>query len=134
MLPHNILDRRWQKLTNAMTYHGRDYPVGVDYSTKYPEVALVPENTVNSIITYKNSICARHGILEIIATDNMPVDIPEFNDFAYGWAIKTTAPSPTYTRSNGQAERCVQTLKVIFRKTDEYVRDPYIALLEYGNT
>ena len=84
MLPHNILDGRWLKLTNVMTYHGRDYPVVVDYSTEYPDVAFLADITANSIITYTNSICARHGIPKNIATFNMPVDIPELMDFAYG--------------------------------------------------
>ena len=58
----------------------------------------------------------------------------EFKDFAYEWGIKTTTSSPTYAQSNGQAERCVQTLKGLFKKSDEDGRDPYLALLEYRNT
>ena len=41
---------------------------------------------------------------------------------------------PTYAQSNGEAERCVQTLKGIFKNADEDGRDTYLALLEYRNT
>ena len=63
---------------------------------------------------YTKSICARHGIPEEIVSDNMPFGRREFEDFAYEWGIKTTTSSPTYAQSNGQAERCVQTLKGLF--------------------
>ena len=83
---------------------------------------------------YTKSICARHGIPGEIGSDNMPFGSREFKDFAYEWGIKTTTSSPTYAQSNGQAERCVQTLKGLFKKADEDCRDPYLALLEYRNT
>ena len=60
----------------------------------------------------------------------MPFGSREFKDFAYEWGIKTTTSSPTYAQSNGQAERCVQIMKGIFKKADEDGRDPYLALLE----
>ena len=83
---------------------------------------------------YTKSICARHGIPGDIGSDNMPFGSRKFKDFAYEWGIKTTTSSPTYAQSNGQAERCVQTLKGLFKKADEDCRDPYLALLEYRNT
>ena len=64
----------------------------------------------------------------------MPFGSREFKDFAYEWGIKTTTSSPTYAQSNGQVERCVQTLRGIFKKADEDGRDPYLAPLEYRNT
>ena len=123
---------------NSHGYHDvpwtRLYLVIVDYYSKYPEVSLLPDKTASSIITYTKSICARHGIPEEIVSDNMPFGSREFKDFAYEWGIQTTTSSPTYAQSNGQAERCVQTLKGIFKKADEDGRDPYLALLEYRNT
>ena len=66
----------------------------------------------------------------------MPFGSHEFKDLAYDneWGIKTTTSSSTYVQSNWQAERCMQTLKVIFMKAAEDGRDPYLALVEYWNT
>ena len=64
----------------------------------------------------------------------MPLQRNEFIAFAKAWGIKTTTSSPTYSQSNGQAERSVQTLKKILKKAHEANTDPYLALLEYRNT
>ena len=79
-------------------------------------------------------ICARHGIPDEIVSDNMPFGSREFKYFAYEWGIKTTTSGTTYVQLNGQAERCVQTLKGLFKKADEDGRDHYLALFEYRNT
>ena len=42
--------------------------------------------------------------------------------------------SPLYPRSNGQAERCIQTVKNLLKKADENNNDPNIALLQYRNS
>ena len=64
----------------------------------------------------------------------MPFDSLEFKNLVYEWGITITAPSPIYAQSNGQVERCEQTLKEVFKKADEDGRDPYLAVLEYRNT
>ena len=64
----------------------------------------------------------------------MPFGSREFKDFVYEWGITTITSSPTYAQSDGQAERCVQTMNGLFKKADEDGRDPYLALLEYRNT
>ena len=133
MLPHDIPDGRWQKIAmDIMTYHVRDYLVIVDYYSKYPEVSLIPDKIASSIITNTKSICARHGIPEEIVSDHMPFGSREFKDFE--WGIHTTTSNPTYVQSDGPAERCVQTLKGIFKKAEEDGRDPYLAILEHRNT
>ena len=64
----------------------------------------------------------------------MPFNSSEFRSFAAEWDFKLTTSSPTYAQSNGQAERAVQTVKNIFKKSTLGGTDPYIALLEYRNT
>jgi hypothetical protein len=39
--------------------------------------------------------------------------------------------SPHFAQSNGQAERCIQTVKLLLKKAEESGADPYIALLQY---
>ena len=64
----------------------------------------------------------------------MPFNSREFLTFAKSWGIMTTTSSPTYSQSNGQAERFVQTLKRILKKATDLREDPFLALLEYRNT
>ena len=60
---------------------------------------------------------ARHGIPVKIVSDNMPFLSNEFLTFPNTWGIKTTTSSPTYSQSNGQAKRGVQTMKNVFKKS-----------------
>ena len=48
---------------------------------------------------------ARHGIPTEIVSDNMPFNSHEFLTFTKEWGILLTTSSPTYSQSNGQAER-----------------------------
>ena len=64
----------------------------------------------------------------------MPFNSFDFQQFCKSWDIYLSTSSPEYPQSNGQAERCVQTLKNFLRKAEEDGSDPYIALLEYRNT
>ena len=77
---------------------------------------------------------ARHGIPVKIVSDNMLFLRNEFLTFANIWSIKTTTSSPTYCQSNGQAERCVQTMKSVLKKAHEQNQDTYLALLRSCNS
>ena len=134
MIPHNIIDGQWRKIAmDIMTFHGQDFLVLMDYS-KYPEFTQLPDKTAKTIVAHTKSVCSRHGIPEVIISDNMPFNSREFREFARDWGIKVTTSSPVYPQSNGHAERFVQTLKNLFKKADEDGCDPYLALLEYRNT
>ena len=80
------------------------------------------------------ALSARHGIPEESVADNQPFGSYAFRQFAKSWGIKVTTSSPTYSQSNGQAERAVHTLKLLLKKADADGRDPYIAMLDYRNT
>lgn len=135
MVPHSIPAGPFLKVgMDIMTCNGRDYLVIVDYYSKYPELALLQDKTAGCVISHAKSVFARHGIPEEIVSDNMPFGSREFRDFAKSWGIILTTSSPGYPQSNGQAERCVQTLKRLLKKASEDGRDPYIALLEYRST
>ena len=58
----------------------------------------------------------------------------EFKQFAFEWEFTHKTSSPRSPRSNGQAERCIQTVKNLLKKADESNGDPNIALLEYRNS
>ena len=57
-------------------------------------------------------------------------DCAEMNSFASSYAFKHTTSSPRYPQTNGEVERCVQTIKNLLKKSD----DIYLSLLVYRST
>ena len=57
----------------------------------------------------------------------------EFAYFAQFCNIAVTTSSPEYPTSIGETERCVETMKNIISKANEYNRNSYFAWLECRN-
>jgi hypothetical protein len=132
LIPHEVPSRPWQKVgADIFSLYGKDYLLVVDYYSKYPEVNLLSGKTAASVIVHLKSIFSRHGIPEEIVADNMPFDSLEMRRFADDWNCHIVTSSPHFAQSNGQAERCIQTVKLLLKKAEESGADPYIALLQY---
>ena len=116
-------DRPWQVLgSDLFDWKGHKYLLLVDYLSRYPEIAKLDSEDSESVIQHMKSIFGRHGIPEVVRTDNGPQYASEaFHDFAQ------LTSSPRYPQSNGEAERMVQTVKGLLQKAE----DPYAALLAY---
>ena len=85
----------------------------------------------SEVVRALKSIFARHGIPEKIRSDNgPPFDSGEYARFANDWGFKITTSSPKFPRSNGEAERAVQTAKSMLKKE----KDQANALLAYRST
>ena len=81
------------------------------------------------------SIFARQGIPGSVISDNgPPFDSATFARFARNWEIEHTTSSPGFPQSNGQVERCIQTVKRLLKKAEHAKEDPFLALLENRNT
>ena len=132
LISHPLPNRPWEKVGTDMFHcNGSEYLLCVDYFSKYPEIMRLSDTTSKGIITAMKSIFARHGIVNILVSDNAPqYASAEFKSFAESWEFSHVTSSPHYAQSNGLAERTVQTVKRLLKKAD----DPYIALLEYRNT
>ena len=104
----------------------------MDYYSRYIEVAAMTKNKKGSeVVRALKSIFARHGIPEKVRSDNgPPFDSGEYARFANDWGFKITTSSPKFPRSNGEAERAVQTAKSILKKE----KDQANALLAYRST
>ena len=135
LLPHTVPERPWAKLgSDIFTFGGRDYLVVVDYFSKYPEVVHLENKTATGVIRALKPIFARHGIPDEFMSDNMPFSSHRFTTFAREWGFKLTTSSPRYPQSNGQSERCIQTVKSLMKKAYEESKEPHLALLDYRNS
>ena len=135
MPPHPVPERPWQKVgVDIFTFQRKDYLLVVDYYSKYPEIAHLPDKTASTVVLQLKEIFARHGIPEEMTSDNMPFSSRKMSEFAEEWKFSQSTSSPHYAQSNGQAERAIQTVKNMLRKANEAGTDPYVALLQYRNT
>ncbi|XP_012942558.2 uncharacterized protein K02A2.6 [Aplysia californica] len=81
------------------------------------------------------AIFARHGIPLQLVTDNGPqFSSTDFRKFTESWEIEHKTSSPLYPRSNGLAERTVQTVKQILTKAKDGGEDPYLSILNFRTT
>ena len=102
----------------------------MDYYSRWIEVARLTSETSEAVIEHMSSIFARHGIPEIVVSDNGPQYTSDaFAKFArvFGFYHHHVTSSPHYPQGNGEAERVVQTVKSLLNKT----ANPY---LEYRAT
>ncbi|XP_033729473.1 uncharacterized protein K02A2.6-like [Pecten maximus] len=84
----------------------------VDAHSKWPEVIPMTTTTVSKTIDVMSEIFARHGLPERLVTDNGPQFVSEeFQQFMRFNAIRHTTSAPYHPRTNGLAERLVQTFK-----------------------
>ena len=129
LIPTPLPEYPWQQVaTDLFMLKGSDYLVVVDYFSRYPEVIQMRSTTSQSVIS---TVFARHSIPKTLRSDNGPqFTSREFADFAESYQFRHTMNSPHYPASNGQAERAVQTVKGLLKRTE----DPFIALLSYRAT
>ena len=93
------------------------------------------ETTSAAVITRCKSQFARHGIPDILFTDNGPQFSSQlFHDFSIKYQFKHNTSSPLFPQSNGKVEKAVQTVKSILKKARDDKQDPYLALLAFRNT
>ena len=94
----------------------------VDYFSRYPEISKLTPTTPTAVIVAMKAVFARHGIPEIVRSNNGPqYSSYEFTLFADSYGFQHSTSSPHYPQSNGQAERMVSP-------------DPFMALLTYRAT
>ena len=132
LLTTPLPDYPWQMVgSDLFELAGEHFLLVVDYFSRYPERAKLASTTSAAVITSLKSIFARHGIPEILRSDNGPqYASQEFSTFAEVYGFQHTTSSPRYPQSNGQSERTVKTIKKMLKQS----KDPYVALLNYRAT
>ena len=101
------------------------YIIVVDYYSRFFEVAKLAQASAKHVIEKLKQIFACHRSPEYFYLDNGPQYInQEFKDFAKLWGF---THSPRFPQSNGEAERTVQTVKSILKKSS----DPWQGIQTY---
>lgn len=128
----SVLDGPWQVIGTDICYvKKRPYLIVVDYFSTFIEVNYLVSLASSGTIHALKSLFVRHGILEVVRSDNGPqYDSAKFAKFAKDWEFKHVTSSPLYAQSNGEAERAVQTAKNLLQKES----DPAEAFFAYRST
>lgn len=130
MITAELPERPWSKVAADIFHLNDNYMLIVDYYSKWPEIHKLDNMSSTNTIAYVKSTFSRCGVPDILVTDNAKqFSSQDFKDFAKEYGFQHTS-SPTYAQSNGQAERTVETVKSLLKKS----KDPYLALLDYRNT
>lgn len=132
LIPSSTPDRPWSRLgIDFLEFKNKTYLIVVDYYSRWIEFRQIKKLTSANTILQLKSIFSVHGIPDVIVSDNGPQFASfEFKKFAKDYGCIHTTSSPRYPQSNGEAERAVQTIKNIMKKSE----DLYTAMLLYRAT
>jgi len=98
----------------------------IDYFSKWVEAVPLPDlKASTAAAAFAQHVCARFGVPAEVITDNGPAFRGEFADYCARNFIHQRTITPDMARSNGLAERAVQTIKAALRK---HVADQHSAL------
>ena len=134
--PHEIPSRPWQKVAiDLFSLESTNYIVVVNYYSNFFEIDKLNDTLSNTVIHKVKGQFARHGIPEIVVTDNGPQFAGgEFERFATQWQFHHITTSPRYPQANGKVENTVKTCKSILKKAKETNQDVCMSLLDFRNT
>ncbi|GFO04959.1 retrovirus-related pol polyprotein from transposon 17.6 [Plakobranchus ocellatus] len=136
LLTYEVPSRPWQKVrTDIFSISGRNYLVTVDYFSAFIEVDYLQDITLATVIHKLKHQFARHGIPEVLISDNCTqYTSEEFAQFASEWKFQHTRSAPGNKKANGAAEATVKVIKNMMIKCRKFNEDPYIGLLNLRNT
>ena len=132
LLPTAFPEHPWQRVSSDLfEWEKSKYLLVTDYYSRYIEVTELKTQTSREVINHLKSIFARHGIPEILVSDNgTQYSSTLFREFATEYGFTHLTSSPNYPQGNGAAERAVKTVKGLLRKKE----DQYVALLAHRST
>ena len=136
LMPQKVPERPWSKVAvDLFTLDKTEYIIIVDDYSNFFELRALSDTRASSVITSLKSQFARHGIPNIVRSDNgSQFSSSDFKTFSQEWDFEHITSSPYHARSNGKNENAVNTAKRILKKAMFDHKDPYLALLDWGNT
>ncbi|KAK3107078.1 hypothetical protein FSP39_006562 [Pinctada imbricata] len=98
LMTTNLPSRPWEKLgTDMFAYKRSQYLLVIDYYSRYVEVAKLTSTSSETIVNHLKSIFSRHGIPEVLRSDNGPQYASKyFADFASQYGFSHVTSSPRY--------------------------------------
>ncbi|XP_049269695.1 uncharacterized protein K02A2.6-like isoform X2 [Rhipicephalus sanguineus] len=126
----------WHRVgADIFSFAGDSYIVVFDALSNFPEVQKLPDMSAQSTIAALSAIFARFGVPVEVCTDNGPqFSSHEFLLFSRKYDFTHVTSSPHYPQSNGLAEKGVQVVKRILKKTADSGDDFWLGLLAYRST
>ena len=129
LIPSKLPQLPWQNVgTDLFEWNKSSYLLVVDYYSRWIEVSKLKSTTAQEVVKHTISIFARHGIPEVVVSNNGHQFSAElYATFARDYVFEHVTCSPHYPQGNGEAESAVKTIKGLLRKSG----DPYLSLLAY---
>jgi len=131
LMPHDVPPRPWHTLCSDLLFWEQNhYLLIADLYSKLPIVRKLGTLSSRSMINHMKGIFDEHGIPDrLISNNGTQYSSEEFKKFAATYGFEHVTSSPLYARSNGFAERRVQTIKHLFTRAREGGQDPNMAML-----
>ncbi|XP_021358135.1 uncharacterized protein K02A2.6-like [Mizuhopecten yessoensis] len=112
-------------------FESAHYVLLVDYYSMYIDVQKLGTQSTSSVIKVLKSIFSCHGLPNKLRSDNGPqLSSAEFKSFCSELGIGHETSSPHVQSSYGEAERAIQTIKILWKKS----ADKQLALLDNRTT
>ena len=100
-------------------YRGNNYLLLADYYSSFPWIRKLSSISSSKVIEACRTIFTEYGYPTAIHTDSGSQFMSsDFKKFVADHNVNHTASSPFYHQSNGKAERFVQTIKQLLRKSN----------------
>lgn len=98
LIPSPLPELPWQKVaTDLFEWKQHTYLLIVDYYSRYIEIARLKSTNADEVITHTKSIFARHGIPEVVLSDNGPqFASAAYRQFAENFQFEHITSSPYY--------------------------------------
>lgn len=125
----------WEIVATDLFKFGKDeYVLICDSFSGYFDFEVLRSQSSNEVIRLLKKWFAVHGIPRVLESDNGPqYNSSEFREFKSKWGFEHQTSSPRYPKSNGLAERFVQTAKNLLKKCSIDNSDVQMALLNRRN-
>lgn len=136
LMLRRVPDQPWQRIgVDLFEYGSKHYLVAYCAYSNYPEVEFLPLTTCRIVVDKLSAMFARHGIPIEVCTDGGPqFTSHEFASFRTKCDFIHTISSPRFPQSNGLAEKGVQVVKRLLKKTQHSNEDFWVGLLNYRTT